>query len=93
MNITLMTNHAEQIKAVVNTHINPVRPIALILGGDLFVHLNQAEAETLQYELNAALDSIALGHDGAGYYEGSDSKPVKFKAMVCHDLAPEGEES
>ena len=22
-----------------------------------------------------------------------DSKPVKFKDMVCHDLAPEGEES
>ena len=86
MNITLMTNHAEKIQAVVNTHINPVRPIALILGGDLFVHLNQAEAETLQYELNAALDSIALGHDGSD----PDSKPVKFKAMTCHDLAPDG---
>ena len=86
MNITLMTNHAEKIQAVVNTNINPVRPLALLLGGDLFVHLNQAEAEKLQYELTAALDSIALGYDGSD----PDSKPVKFKAMTCHDLAPEG---
>ena len=84
MNITLMTNHLSDIKSVLNTGINPLKPICLTFGHELFLHLSKDEALVLQYELDNVLNELVMEEQVEKAVE-----ITKFKDLMCQDTPPE----